>query len=130
MTTASLWRMERLGKTVMRPVNIIVKRPQEEAMLTEVEPTLDNFQALVGGLIQYVPAGAYGLPGGIDVVCNEEGKIFGLTENLVTEFDVLCGTVYFAASELGEPMSLTADQQSIIMEWISTRCLDEKGHRE
>jgi hypothetical protein len=72
---------------------------------------LDKLQALVGGYIEFVY-----LPGGGEIMCNEEGKLKGLPINRVAtemwykadpravDADVLCGPIVFLTPEDAKAM--------------------------
>ena len=75
------------------------------AYVTEVENTLETMQSAVGGYIQTVR-----LTRGIDIVCNEEGHLIGLPENI--NFPGIVGTFFLISSDCadGEMHGLTKRQ--------------------
>lgn len=79
----------------------------EDPVVREVNPTLDDFQALVGGgYIQMVPYE------GVDLVLDEEGKLKGLPPNrpLWGGMDMAHGAFFFVRhDEEGEAASLLDD---------------------
>lgn len=81
----------------MEKIRAIVKRPDEEiGHVTNISPTLQNLQNIVGGYIEAVT-----IAPGVVVICNEEGRIMGLPHNcevrgrnLIGEFTVdFCGEI-------------------------------------
>lgn len=70
-------------------IKAIIKRPDEQyGHSTWISPKLENFQNTVGGYIETVQ-----LPNGVVCICNEEGKLKGLEENMRIPGDVLVGTI-------------------------------------
>lgn len=67
--------------------------------------TLEAMQMIVGGYIETV-----NFPGGIILVCNEEGKFEGLPPNLYYRGGMIVGTVFFA-SNAGEDFQSLSDEQ-------------------
>ncbi|MDR3766771.1 MAG: DUF3846 domain-containing protein [Butyricicoccus sp.] len=60
-------------------MKILVVEPNKAPYGTDIPPTLENMQVLVGGLIQAV----YPFEEPIALVCNDEGKLLGLPLNRV-----------------------------------------------
>lgn len=61
----------------MEKIKVIVKRIDEEVgHMTHISNTLENLQKTVGGYIETVT-----LPGGVVVICDEEGVIKGKDYN-------------------------------------------------
>ena len=83
-------------------MKILVVEPMKEPYEKEIQGTLEEMQAIVGGYIQAV----YPFEDPVAVVCNDEGKLMGLPYNRLLKddtgrpYDVLCGT--FFVSGLGE----------------------------
>lgn len=74
----------------MRKIKAIVKRPDEEfGHMTNVSNTLHNLQNIVGGYIETVT-----LPGGVVVICDEEGRLKGY-EHCCTIFPSQIGAIEF-----------------------------------
>lgn len=86
-------------------IKILVVEPNKEPYEKEIEDTLEEMQKIVGGLIEFVE-----LEKGVDLVCNEEGKIYGLEMNRVITNDVICGTFFIVGQKKGESISLTDSQ--------------------
>lgn len=63
----------------MQKIKAIVKRADEEyGHMTWISNTLENLQRTVGGYIETVT-----LPGGVVIICDEEGRIKGKPFNCV-----------------------------------------------
>ena len=70
-------------------IKCIIKRPDEKyGHVTNISPRLENLQKTVEGYIETVPA-----VGGAIILCNEEGKLRGLENNMPYEKDYLVGTI-------------------------------------
>ena len=64
----------------MGKIKSIVKRADEEyGHMTWISNTLENLQRTVGGYIETVT-----LPGGVVIICDEEGRIKGKPFNCVS----------------------------------------------
>lgn len=101
---------------------IVVLKPNAKPEIQLVNDELENFQAIVGGYIQYVP-----MPNrdDIDIWCNEEGKLMGLKPNLaLSEYgDCIVGTCYFCANDGERSVSLNKEQIDAVNKFISTHAL-------
>lgn len=77
-------------------IKAVVKRPNEDSEIVEIENSLESLQSIVGGWIERVPSifnPKY------DLYCNEEGKLMGLPPNIITRgTDVVVGTVVVVSS--------------------------------
>jgi len=77
-------------------MKILVVEPMKEPYAKEIQGTLEEMQAIVGGYIQAV----YPFEDPVAVVCNDEGKLMGLPYNRLLRddsgrpYDVLCGTFF------------------------------------
>lgn len=105
-----------------KKIRILIKKPKEEAYITEIEDKLENLQEIVGGLFDCTP-----LPGSnnIDIFFNDEGKIMHLDGNVWLAGrggDCIVGTCYFVGydSETGESVSLTDKQIKECQKYIKT----------
>jgi hypothetical protein len=105
---------------------IITKKPGEGAVPFDCSGELADMQAIVGGYIQYVPGDSLGLPDGVDMYVNEEGKNIGLTPNLRLWHgaDQAWGTVYFVGADSdGENRSLTEEESLIVFAFCERNAL-------
>lgn len=94
-------------KPATAKIKVIRLPVDSDPLVVEVDPTLENLQALVGGgYIEVVPVGRDGL----ELVCDEEGKMKGLPWN-VSIFggqDVVAGDCFLTRHDReGEPVSVT-----------------------
>ena len=72
-----------------RKIKCIIKRPDEKyGHVCHVSDRLENLQKTVEGNIEVIPAVNNAI-----IICNEEGKIRGLEENMWYFHDRLCGTI-------------------------------------
>ena len=100
-------------------IKVLVKEPYKAPYEKEIEATLKQFQAIVGGYIESVE-----MPGikNVDLFCNEEGKMERLDGNFwLPEYDdCICGTCYMVGynPRTGESISLTDKQISQCKKYI------------
>jgi len=94
-------------------LKVLVFAPGEKPVVQEIDKGLEAMQAVVGGYIECV-----GLAPGIDLYCNEEGKLIGLPLNLRKKNpmaiagglpgDIIAGTFFVTrTNDEGESESLT-----------------------
>lgn len=86
-------------------IRVVVVPVGQQTEVREVESSLDAMQGLVGGLIQSVPYG-----NGLDLICNDEGKLIGLEPNrpIFNGQDYVFGQFFFCRTdEDGETASVT-----------------------
>lgn len=87
----------------MKKVLIAIKEPGKPWEPKEVEDTLESYQRIVGGYIEHF----YTAPDGLELFCNEEGKLKNLKFNFRFGRDFIFGTVFACRSnEDGEMCSL------------------------
>ena len=103
-------------------MKVIVVEPMKPPAVREMEDTLPEMQAVVGGPIQAV----YPFDEAIALICHEEGKLLGLPLNRVlydaetgTVYDVIAGTFFLCSAPPEEEHfgSLTEPQ----IAWLSRR---------
>jgi Domain of unknown function (DUF3846) len=95
-------------------MKVVLKKVNEEAVVTEMENTLESLQATVGGYIEVVPVGS-----GILMICNEEGKFNGSEPNFNMGYDTIMGDVFFTkGDDEGEFTSLDEEEIEAVMDWI------------
>ena len=97
-----------------KQVKALMIEPYKHPCVVELECDLDSLQKAVSigapeqGLIEFVY-----LEDNASILCNEEGKLIGLTPNRRLGNDILCGVFYVVAeNDEGELISLTQDQQN------------------
>ena len=83
-------------------MNVLVVEPMKKPYTKEIDGSLESMQELVGGTIQAV----YPFVDQVALVCNDEGKLLGLTPNRLLKdakgepYDMVCGTFFLVG--LGE----------------------------
>lgn len=101
-------------------ITVIVKQPFSKPYVTEIENSLKSFQNIVGGYIECIE-----IPDaeGIDIILNEEGKIYGLAPNVyLPEYDdCIMGPIIVVAfdSSSGEHIGLNDKQISEVMHYLN-----------
>lgn len=63
-------------------MKILVIKPNEKVQVREIEGELEEMQEIVGGHIETVPLEE---KPELLIVCNEEGKLLGLTDEQIEE---------------------------------------------
>lgn len=92
-------------------MKVVVKKPLQEAEVKEIGEELENLQEIVGGYIECV-----NITDDILCVCNEEGKLEGLTPNFILGGDVVVGDVFFCSlNDEGDFISLNDEQIELVM---------------
>ena len=71
-------------------MKILLIRPGENPVLSEIDGTLESMQKIVRGYIEIL----YPFDDPIALVCNEEGKLLGLPLNISLQDN--CGQIYDA----------------------------------
>ena len=101
----------------------VIKIPVDsDPFVVEVDTTLEAMQAAIGGgYIEIVPINQQGL----ELLCDEEGKIKGLTPNVLIfgGLDSVCGDcLLLRHDEEGEAASVTdADIQQVMGKWTGRK---------
>lgn len=107
-------------------ITVVVKRAGKAPVVEFIEPTLEASQEIVGGFVEMVDGGSVGLYG-IDLWCNEEGKLQGLLPNFGLKrpggrfpFDIVAGDAFFAAHDGdGGMASLTETQVANVLGYLA-----------
>lgn len=86
-------------------IRVLIVDPTLDPYVEKIENTLEKKQKIVGGLIEFVE-----LENDIDLICNEEGKIYNLPMNRIIKNDIICGTFIIAGQKNGETISLKDEQ--------------------
>ena len=89
----------------MNKIRILVVEPNKEPYKKKIPHTLEDMQRVVGGLIEFVE-----LEYNVDLICNEEGKIYNLPMNRAIQNDIIAGTFFIAGQHNGETISLSKKQ--------------------
>ena len=101
-------------------MKVVIVEPAKRAYVKEIESGLESMQKIVGGYIQIL----YPFPEHIALVCNDEGKLFGLPLNrgLRDEsgelYDIISGTFFLcgAPPDSDELAGLTPEQEAFCLE--------------
>lgn len=86
-------------------IKVIILNPKEPPYTKEIEHTLENFQSIVGGLIDFIE-----LEKDVDLIFNDESKILNMEMNRIIKNDIVCGTCFIVGQKNGENISLTPKQ--------------------
>ena len=94
----------------------VIKRPGTSPNIVDIENTLEALQEAVGGRIECVYTG-------IDVIiCNEEGRLLMLPDNVVIGTEYFVGTILIVGTD-GEDFTDVSDAEY----WFDY--LDQKDHQ-
>lgn len=85
-------------------LTVVIKEPGELPRMASVSNTLETMQKLVGGYIETVT-----LASGFAIVCNEEGRLRGLPENVEICGNTFVGTIVFVGVRGDRFISLDAN---------------------
>ena len=93
-------------------MKVLVVEPMTKPYVKEINGSLEEMQAIVGGYIE----GVYCFPD-VVLVCNDEGKLLGLPFNRALRYedtgevyDIVCGTFFIAGLGEEDFDSLTDEQ--------------------
>lgn len=86
-------------------IKVLIVDPTLDPYVKEIENTLVKKQNIVGGLIEFIE-----LEENVDLIYNDEGKIYNLPMNRIIKNDIICGTFIIAGQKNGETISLTDNQ--------------------
>ena len=94
-------------------IRCILVKVFEQPKVIEIEHNLSTLQKYVGGLIDIVE-----LENDVDIIINDEGKLLGLSPNLVLyEFrDIIVGDFLVVGQENGETIYLSEEKIKKYME--------------
>ena len=92
-------------------MKIVIKKVNQDPVLTYINGDLKEMQDIVGGYIETFP-----VFDSILCVCNENGKLMGLPLNFKFGFDHIVGNVFFVAAGYEDFESLTDKQANAIIE--------------
>lgn len=103
----------------MEKIKVLIVETDKAPYEAEIENTLEAKQEIVQGYIEFFP-----LENGVDIVCNEEGKINGLPLNRAIYdegggmVEVIAGTFLIVSVDAyGDVISLTKEQ----MDWYKKK---------
>lgn len=104
------------GDAQMQKIRIITKKPHEPPELRWADNSLRAFQIIIGGYIKTVPLPE--VPGTV-LICNEEGKIRGLENNIDISADTIVGPVAVVGDDGEEFRSLTEEELSAAIDILT-----------
>lgn len=93
-------------------IKIVYKKPQEKAVVMEIENTLESFQELIGGYIETISVND---KGDIVMLFDEEGKLKDLEKNVLLGDTSIVGNVIFALRGDEDIESLTDEMINAIL---------------
>lgn len=91
-------------------MKIVVKKAGQNPEIIKIKGELHEMQKIVGGYIE-----AFNVTDDILCVCNEEGKLNGLSPNFRFNGDVIAGDVFFCSAGEEDFEGLNDDQIKILM---------------
>lgn len=97
----------------MSKIKVIVKKVGKEPEVKFLDNTLKSYQEIVEGLIEIVS-----ITKDIILICDEEGKLKELKNNLKLELDIIVGNILFCGWSNDEIISLTDNQIEFVKEFI------------
>lgn len=89
----------------MNKIRVLIVEPNREPYQKRMNHTLEDMQNIVGGLLEYIE-----LEHNVDLIYNEEGKIYNLQMNRAIQNDIIAGTFFIAGQHKGETISLSKKQ--------------------
>ena len=97
-------------------MKIVAKKAGQNPEVKEINGELHEMQEIVGGYIEAFP-----ITDNILCVCNEEGKLQGLSPNFKFCGDIIVGDVFFCAAGEEDFESLNEDQVYVVMTAFTIR---------
>lgn len=91
-------------------MKIVVKKAGQNPEIIKIKGELHEMQEIVGGYIE-----AFNVTDDILCICNEEGKLNGLSPNFRFNGDVIVGDVFFCSAGEEDFEGLNDDQIKILM---------------
>lgn len=110
--------------TMSLPIQAVFQAPGSPAVIVTIEPTLENLQSLVGGLLEYVPL-EFVFPSTPELFfyCHAEGKLQRLALNFAwgTSDYVMGPIVVMRSTDEGTETSLTSADVALLHHWKALR---------
>lgn len=100
-----------------KQLRVLIKKVGEPPEEKIIEGTLDEYQKIVGGLIEVISYQD------VLLICNDEGKLLQMQPNLNFDYDYIAGDCFFIGDdyENAEFKSLTDKQIGNLKEMIKER---------
>ena len=113
---------------MQRTIDVLYIEPNKLPVKKTIKNTLEEKQKLVGGYIEYTYLNDCD---DVAVVCNEEGKIYGLPPNRDIGHDIIVGNFFIVGDdpELGEDRSLTEEQISKYTKYFGKESIEKTTKR-
>lgn len=113
---------------LQRNIDVLYIEPNKLPVKKTIKNTLEEKQKLVGGYIEYTYLEDCD---DVAVVCNEEGKIYGLPPNRDIGHDIIVGNFFIVGDdpELGEDRSLTEEQISKYTKYFGKESIEKTTKR-
>ena len=100
-----------------KTIKVMIKEPRQDALVLEVKNSYGVCRDLIGGgWLETV-----WIEKGVVMICDEEGKLKGLTPNFVLPKlrDIICGPVFFcSANSEGDFTSLNEEQIAFVKKLV------------
>lgn len=96
-------------------MKIVVKKVGQKPEIKEINGGLQEMQEIVDGYIECFDMGF----DNIVCICNEEGKLMGLTPNFIFNGELIVGDVFFCSAGEEDFEGLNDEQTEFIMGVIS-----------
>ena len=106
-------------------MRVIFKKPGKEPEVKNIKNTLKTLQNAVKGYIEILP-----LIEDIVLICNEEGKLKGLSPNINWNRDEIVGNIVIASSCFGELKSLSDYELDIMMSALTADSNGSGGNKK
>ncbi len=118
-----------MGIGKQQKITVIVKRVGKDPVVEQIDASLRGWQAVVGedgyNMVQVIPASTVGLPADIDLIFNEEGKVWGMPLNFYLTYpnsgqawDDVRGNAFFMARKGDRAIDLTPTHQQAVMAYL------------
>lgn len=78
-------------------MKVVIKKAGQKGKIAEISNTLEALQEVVGGYIECVPIGSDAV-----IICNEEGKMYQMPENVLYHNDIIVGDIIFCGTDKEE----------------------------
>lgn len=98
-------------------IKIIYKKPQEKAVVMEIENTLETLQELIGGYLEMASAND---KGDIVMLFDEEGRMKNLENNVWIRDTCVVGNVIFALRGEDDITSLTNEMCNALLRILNS----------
>lgn len=95
-------------------MKVIIKEPNKNAYVKQIEGTLEEYKKIVGGYIEVVPFGLEHL-----IILDEEGKFKGYEPNIYWQDDIIVGTLILVRDDQPDFASITDEEEVQIIQLLN-----------